>query len=242
MKIVKQSIQKFLSSFGWELSKIEPPPPSEMTDGLQWLRNAGVQFQTIIDVGASDGNWSLECMNCFSEQNYLLLEPNPDHSESLDAFVKAHPNCIADKRAVGPEDGRIQFNVGDLWGGAMDPEGKADTSIEVPMTTLDSCIKKSELPGSYMIKLDTHGFEEGILNGADEVLKETDALVIECYNFEIEPGALRFWEMCSYLCKKGFRPVRIVDVLNRNFDQALWQMDIFFLRESWDGFKTANYR
>ena len=52
----------------------------------------------------------------------------------------------------------------------------------VRQTTIDHEIGASSLPGPYMIKLDTHGYEVPILCGATETLRNTNLLVIETYN------------------------------------------------------------
>lgn len=213
-----------------------------MLTGLHWVREKGIHVHTIIDVGASDGKWSLESMECFPEQQYLLLEPNPVHAESLISFARAHTNCIPDKRAIGASNGCVQFKIESLWGGAMDPNGDSLNSITVPMVTLDTCVDEHHLKGPFLVKLDTHGFEKGIFDGADEVLKSASVLVVECYNFKITDEALQFWDFCAYLRGKGFRPAKIVDVHDRKLDGTLWQMDIFFLKDSWQGFENLNYQ
>jgi FkbM family methyltransferase len=219
-----------------------PPTRLEVLCGLDWLVAHEIEVATVIDVGASDGRWSKECRQVLVDAHYLLFDPDPAQSSDLDQFVEEHSRSRADKRAVGPANGMIRFDASTLFGGGLDFEGSKPGSIEVPMVTLDSAVQESGMPGPYLIKLDTHGFEKGILEGASNTLRETTALVVECYNFRIEPTALLFWEFCGYMVSKGFRPVRMVDVSNRKLDGALWQMDMFFIRSDWKGFEDLHYR
>ena len=71
-------------------------------------------------------------------------------------------------------------------------------------TTIDHEIGASSLPGPYMIKLDTHGYEVPILLGAKETLRKANLVVIETYNFRLREGVLLFHEMVAYMRDLGF--------------------------------------
>ena len=112
----------------------------------------------------------------------------------------------------------------------------ADGTIDVETTTLDAVVPELNLNGPFLLKLDTHGYEEDILTGAEQTLQHCEVLVVEAYNFRLTGETLLFWELCGFLYQRGFRPVDIVDLMQRNHDDALWQMDLFFVRSSWPGF------
>ena len=94
----------------------------------------------------------------------------------------------------------------------------------------------------YFMKLDTHGFEVPILDGASQTLTETDVIIMECYNFRIAPECLLFFEMCDYLKGFGFRCIDLVDPHHRPYDDSLWQMDLVFVRENRPEFLHPSYR
>ena len=64
------------------------------------------------------------------------------------------------------------------------------------MTTVDAEVERAGLEGPFMLKLDTHGFEAPILAGAASTIRETSIAVVEAYNFEMQPGAMRFHQLC----------------------------------------------
>jgi hypothetical protein len=111
----------------------------------------------------------------------------------------------------------------------------------VNSTRIDTIIEKYSLRPPYLIKLDTHGFEIPILEGASETLKQTNLLVIEAYNFRITENSLRFFELCRYMEEKGFLPVDISDMTRRKKDYSFWQMDISFIRKESPEFKDNAY-
>jgi FkbM family methyltransferase len=236
-------INAFFRKFGWELQRVnsKTPDPPAMSVGLEWLSDRDFHINTVLDVGASNGCWSKECMEFFPEATYVLFEPQPVHTEDIEAFVQScKQKVIPVKKAVGATVGQTLFDASDPFGGALATQ-KADNTIEVSLTTIDASIAQLQLEGPYLLKLDTHGFEKSILDGATLALEKAEILIIEAYNFRITDEALLFWELCAYLSDRGFRPIDLIDILHRQYDDSLWQMDIFFIKSTWEGFNYISY-
>ncbi len=113
--------------------------------------------------------------------------------------------------------------------------------VEVPAITVDALLRDRGLPPPYLLKLDTHGFEVPILEGAAESLRQTQLVVVEAYNFRIENESLLFHEMCGYMGGKGFRCIDLCDPMHRPKDGALWQFDLFFLPAAREEFTSNRY-
>jgi FkbM family methyltransferase len=209
-----------------------------MVGGLELLREIGVEPATVVDVGASDGGWSALALEVFPAADYVLFEPHPAHAAALDAFEAAHARASVVRSAVGAQAGVSLFDAADPYGGALQKE-PSESSIEVSVTSLDEALAGAEPP--FLVKLDTHGVERGILSGAEATLARSAAWIVEAYNYEIEPGCLLFWELCATMREHGFRPVDLVDVMHRPGDGTLWQMDLFFVRADWPGFSRVTY-
>jgi FkbM family methyltransferase len=229
-----------LARLGYRVSKIGSLPRSTMERGIAHLRTIGIKPETIFDVGASNGSWSEIAMRTFPDAYYVLFEPQPCHRESLREFNSAHPNVTIIPKAVGGADGMTSFDATDPWGGALIAKQKTQ-AIDVPVTSLASAAQQLGAAPPYFIKLDTHGFEKSILDGAAELLPQTSALLIEVYNHRISDECLLFWEICDYLQKQSFRPIDIVDALYRPYDDTLWQADMIFVRSDWPGFTYTEY-
>ena len=239
---MKRIIKRLLKQAGWELRRAGNMYGSSMGDGLKWLAEHGFHFNTVLDVGASDGRWSAECMAFYPEAKYVLFEPQPAHSKALDDFANARKQTVVlVKKAVGGSEGHTLFDASDPFGGAL-ADKEEDHTIKVGLTTIDATILRDQAEAPFLLKLDTHGFEKSILAGSNNALEKCDALIIEAYNFRITEEALLFWELCSFLSEKGFRPIDLVDVLRRPYDNTLWQMDLFFIRSNWKGFSYISYK
>ena len=236
---MKTAINAVFGLIGFEVQKKGKRP--FMQQGLLWLSRNGFDVKTVLDVGASNGSWSKLCAKGYPTAEYVLFEPQPVHESALSylAIEKSFKMQVV-KKAVGLSSGVTYFDVTDPFGGALCGENEAGT-IAVEMTTIDEAVAELSLSGPFLLKLDTHGFEKGILDGAAKTLSSCNALVIEAYNYRIASGAMLFFELCNYMAERGFRPVDIVDVLHRPHDHSLWQMDIVFVRGDWAGFGYVRF-
>jgi Methyltransferase FkbM domain len=110
------------------------------------------------------------------------------------------------------------------------------------VVTLDATLKARNLPGPYLLKFDTHGYEVPILSGAAATLAQTEVIIMECYNFRIAPECLTFHEMCGHLAQRSFRCIDLVEPMHRPHDDAFWQMDLVFARDNRPEFSHQGYR
>jgi len=121
-------------------------------------------------------------------------------------------------------------------------EPTSDALLKLPVVTIDSVVTQNKLSPPFFLKLDTHGFEKPILEGAIQTLRDTSLIVVEVYNFEIASNSLRFHEMCQYLENKGFRCIDMCDPLFRSKDGVLWQMDLFFAKSNHLCFESKSWK
>ncbi len=198
-------------------------------------------IKTVVDIGASNGMWSDLCMKFYPSVNYLLIEAQQVHKPALEKFCDANQNCQFALVAAGDREGEIAFLNTDPFGGVASTLGHDETYVKVPMVTVDSELERRNLDGPFLLKFDTHGFETQILAGCQQMLKQTDVIVMECYNFFLTEGSLLFFDMCQHLKERGFRPVDIFDPMYRPSDDALWQIEIVFAREDHPVFQDAYY-
>jgi len=208
---------------------------------LARLGEAGVAVRSAIDVGASDGRWSVEAAPIWPDARFHMVEANPVHTPALERLCGQRKRFSHVCAAAGDREGSIYFNACDPFGGIASHE-KRDGMVEIPVTTLAREAEREGLQPPFLIKLDTHGFEPPILEGAAPLLPDTAVLVIEVYNFTLEDGALRFWEMCAFLAGHGFRVIDIAEPGWRPTDHAFWQADFVFVRDDAPQFGSNEFR
>jgi len=238
----KKSLRRLLQRLGYKLVRVGGPLDRCTMDGaFRALARRKHPFGTVVDIGASNGSWSAALMRHFPTCNYLLVEAQSVHEPSLRRFCATHQNAQFVLAAAGERDGRIYFDASQPLSGQASETPFAANNIEVPVVSLDTALRARKLEGPYLLKFDTHGFELPILRGAAETLARTDAIIMECYNFNIGPECLTFAEMCSHLDARGFRCIDLVDPMHRPHDDSLWQIDLVFVRKDRPEFSYLGY-
>lgn len=244
-KGIKQFLKGILQQLGYRLVPIKTPEQNlllgnTMKHTLQRLKKLGIRPSSIFDVGAANGLWSQMALKYWPNATYHLIEPLKEQKEELQKLSKKHKNFNYHLFAAGEKSGKVLFAVSDDLDGSGIYQNPFDNNREVAMGTLDDILDRKET--SCIVKLDTHGYELPILNGAREILKCTDAFIIEVYGFHISPTSALFHEISNKMEEFGFRLFDIVDVMRRPCDQAFWQADAIYIKSSHPCFKNNAYK
>jgi FkbM family methyltransferase len=207
---------------------------------LQRMAALAGEVGTIIDVGASNGSWSDSVRPCWPNANYLLVEAQEVHAAALRHYATINSNVTIENSAASDTTGKLYFLENGPLGGSASHEPFPEGNIELPCISLDDSIANHQLPGPYLIKLDTHGHEREIFIGAEHALRNTALIVVEAYTFA-NFGRMRFWELCDHLADRGFTPAGISDPTYRPSDDLLWQMDMWFLPSTHRSFTDTTW-
>lgn len=235
---VNHLINKILRRIGYKIIRI--PEPLSLDAALIRAKSWVPRLGTVIDVGASNGSWSRIVRQYYPDSHYLLIEANEAHEAALANYKASAPNIDYILAAAGSDDGKIYFDSRSLFGGVAASENMPGYE-SADSVKIDTVVADRRLKAPYCIKLDTHGYELPILKGATETLKHTSVLIIETYNFTLQPNSMRFHEMCAYLDSLGFRPADIIEPLHRPIDNVLWQFDLLFVKSDHQVWKSNNY-
>jgi FkbM family methyltransferase len=236
MHKLRKSIHRLLSRAGYDL--IQQSLSTSSAAVLERAVRLAGQVGTVIDVGASDGRWSRELMTLLPDQRYLLVEAQERHRPALRQFERETGAHFV-LAAASDHTGTLHFLDNGQLSGSASSTSFGESDIEVPCVSLDEVVKERELPGRYLLKLDTHGHEVEILNGSRDVLSRAALVMLETYTFA-NFGRLMFDEMCQHMRSLGFRPAGIADVMARS-DGLLWQSDILFLPSAHPAFADTTY-
>jgi len=235
---LRRTANRALAPLGLHL--VRPARAFEMDGLLARAAARGVRVGTWIDVGASDGAWSLVARRHFPAARFLLFEPLQERAAALAALKDSHGFDFV-SAAAGAAPGTVPFFVDAALDGSGVAASGAPGARPVPVETVDRAVSTRALPGPYALKLDTHGYELPVLEGAAATLAQTSLLVIEAYNFTLAPGSLRFHELCAWLEARGFRCCDLADPMRRPRDGALWQLDLAFAPASSPLFQSSSY-
>lgn len=209
-----------------------------MIGGMSRIKDLGIEPTLIVDIGAAKGSWTKNALDYWPESVYKLIEPIREQIDMMPKSISNNAKVEIIEGAVGEKTGTVSFSITeDLDGSGVYGEGENNRMVNV--NNLDEICKDSH--GSFVLKLDTHGYEIPIFEGAAKTLKYTDAIIVEVYGFYVSPTGKLFHELSDYLMDKGFRLYDIVDVMRRQNDNAFWQADAIYLRADHMVFNDNSY-
>lgn len=224
--LLRRWLNPGIHRLGYEIVRYADSPT--YAAALHRAAERGVAVNTVIDAGASDGRWSAMARRHWPNARYLLVDANPVHAPALQAFKNRHPGVDFEIVAAGDRDGSVYFDAAHAFIGIASHASTRPDDLQLPMRRLDTLVAARALPPPYLLKLDTHGFEAPILEGARQTLAQTQLIAVEVYNFRTSETCLRFHEICAYLEARGFRPVDLCEPIRRFRDGVLWQFDLLF--------------
>ncbi len=195
------------------------------------LRNQGLEFRTVIDVGVAFGSPTLYAS--IPKAKFYLVEPVPACRPLLERLSR-ELGAEAFNVAAGASDGSLDFFVhSDVSGSSAYRQLEGDLldgeRVTVPVRRLDSLIK-APVERPCLLKIDTQGAEIEVLKGAAGLLDQIDVLIIETSFHEFRAGAPEFQDIVSHVAGLGFHAYEILEGHYRSADNALAQVDVAFCR------------
>jgi FkbM family methyltransferase len=130
---------------------------------------------TFIDVGANVGFYALLLSSVQPQCNVIAFEPNPKNYRLLRANVAANHlgRVTCEPLALSDADGPalLHLSASDMSASLHpDFDFHPTKTVEVPATTLDSYLARTQIQGPLVIKVDAEGHEESVLAGARRTL------------------------------------------------------------------------
>lgn len=206
----------FLLSMGDERgSRLVVPRPLKI-DILRWAGIFPFAPQTILDVGAHKGNFSLSVANAYRPHFCGLVEPHPGLAETLRQLslpCESRVFCCA--LGATPDCARFHIleNVAssslltvnpvaqDLFRMPMEEK----QTIETPVRTLDEVFAECGQERVDLLKVDVQGYELEVFAGGERTLEGTRMILAEVSFFEHYLDQPQSHQVIEYLHHRGFR-------------------------------------
>lgn len=231
---MRDLIQTGLGRFGLKIVRDPGPPDGDLA--LLRLRDAGMVPQTVIDVGAAFGDWSVACAGVFPQAEFVLLEPIEEYRSILEprAAQLAHATVLTS--AASNVSGTTTINVHqDFVGSSLlnETEGGGVDGVPRAVTTrrLDDVAQSHSLQAPFLVKLDVQGAELRVLEGAEGAIESALAVLLEVSFLEFFVGGAEFARVIAHMKERGFVASDIFGLMRRPIDRALAQADVLFVRE-----------
>lgn len=226
---MRRAINGLLGLFGCRIVSARWGPRG-FRDSFQRIKTQGVYPRRIVDIGASTGVWTRECMTVFPDSTYLLIDPLEENAEAL-ARLAEDRRVRVWRGAAGTSEGELPFYRHGDQSSFLPSEFGTRAETTVAVRPLDSFLGH-ELDGPPdLIKLDVQGYEIEALKGAEECLRSAELILVEVsYRRVYERGPLAH-EVIAHLGSRGFRIYDICTYSVRPYDGEVAQSDLVFAHE-----------
>jgi FkbM family methyltransferase len=195
----------------------------------------GGPFATVLDVGASRGQFALHAARRFPAARIVCFEPLPSSREALVSVLGDRVEVVP--AAVGAQTGTAEMHVSAADdSSSLLPIGRRQQEefpgtheaarLEVPVVTLTDVLD-STLAGPVLLKIDVQGFELDVLRGAGERLRRVSTVFVECSFVELYEGQALADDVIVHMHAMGFR-LRGVHGLALSQNGDALQADLLF--------------
>lgn len=195
----------------------------------------GGPYATVLDVGASRGQFALHARHRYPDARIVCFEPLPASQETLRRVlgdrVELRPVAVgaeagtASMHVSAADDSSSLLPIGERQLAEF-PGTQEARQLDVPVVTLDDVIDEG-LAGPVLLKIDVQGLELDVLRGAGDALAAVDTIFVECSFVELYEGQALADEVIAFLFSHGFRLAGVHGLATGQGGQTL-QADLLF--------------
>jgi FkbM family methyltransferase len=163
-------------------------PRTYETLNVSWFKSLGID--TVLDIGSNTGQFTRTILALLPNAKIYSFEPLPDCFKELDKFTKSHSNVTAFNLGIGDQSGLLSFEQN-----AFSPSSsflkmtdvhkeafvntKNSSTVEVKIAMLDEIASEFEIGSSLLIKIDVQGYEDKVLKGGEQTIKQAKIVIVE---------------------------------------------------------------
>lgn len=233
-RTIPKSIREKISRLGVAFGEAETASFPSIYLSLKYLRDWGYCPETIVDVGAYQGDWTRMAKQVFPTAKVLMVEPQETKREILEVVCKLYsPDVFLETVLLGASEGKEVSFVEMETGSSVFEENNTYASkkrVIKKTSTLDKIIKTHDGWNKIdLLKLDVQGYELEVLDGAEACLDRCEFILMEASLIPVNIGCPLIADVIRFMDEKNFRLLDFCSQTRRR-DKALWQTDLLFIR------------
>ncbi len=218
--------------------------------GLQIVRSSpelrslpSYGFKTVLDIGASNGDFLRRVRPVLPEAVIHCFEPLPELFAQLQKSVSRDRRARAWNLALGDTDGAgvMHKNDGIFMSSLLPmteetlrvfPDTKHWMPQDVTVRTLDAWAESQKLEPPILIKMDVQGYEGHVIRGGRATIKKAQVLLVEVSFVELYEGQWLFDQLYDAVRELGYRLVGMTYPLCDRISGRALQTDALFARSA----------
>jgi FkbM family methyltransferase len=230
-KLLNQFIHRTLRRFGVDIGR------TQFNQSLMGFV-ADRAIDTVLDVGANVGQFGAELRGMGYRGKIVSFEPIASVYQALTARTATDGAWEANNFALGAAAGQATIHVAEgsefssilqsARSATRHAASAAVTRLEtIEVRTLDGVCHG--LKGNILLKIDTQGFEQQVLQGGRSALPMMKGVLLELPVVHLYEGAWRLHEAIAFMEAAGFVPAQIWPVSFHSVDAvSLVEADCLF--------------
>jgi FkbM family methyltransferase len=207
-------------------------------DKFNWLK--ALNINTVIDVGAHQGEFSSQIYQVLPNAKFYCFEPLRNNFRELKSNLTL-PNFSLFNLAMGDNLGKTEIHSNNFSPSSsllkiskLHQETfpfSAATELEtIEINTLDEIFKDISLEDNILLKIDVQGYEQKVLTGAKAILERVKVIIIETSFCELYEGQTLFADIYNLLTNQGFVYSGSLEELKSPVDGLPLQQDSLFIK------------
>lgn len=231
-------IRRAANALGIDILRLHSSPSRTLLGLTQ------MNFGSVIDVGANEGQFARVVSDFFPKAELFCFEPLGDPFRKLSLWTATQNRQVeCFNLALGDNEGEVEMHLHENHTPSSSllaateqnhrlyPQTRAERITRVRLTTLDQALRDhlETMRRDILLKLDVQGFEDRVLRGAERVLAECRACILEVCLDPLYEGQADFYGLTQLLSKAGFRYAGNLDQVYAGDGRVVY-LDAVFVR------------
>lgn len=167
-----------------------------------------------LDVGANAGDWAAQFLQASDGGRVVAFEPVAETFRALRERFASEPRIECRQLALSDRQGTAAMHVEGVLSGSnslhVPPEGAAQRTEEVGLTTGDAFLTERSLHAIDFVKIDVEGHEVAVLRGLGRAIAARRVRFIQWeYNKTWLPAGVTLHDVYALLAPAGYRLCKI---------------------------------
>ena len=243
---IGQALRGATKPFGYTITRINAelkPEPICVVEPPFYCLLKHHAIETVIDVGANEGQFGLELRQHGFKGLIVSVEPQSNAFGKLQMIAKGNGPWEVRQCAAGDKEAYVDLNIAanSLSSSLLPmeakhkeaaPESSYVSTERVKVLALDSLFgPKLNQMGRIFLKIDVQGFEKQVLAGADRVLESAVGVLLETSLVPLYGGSMCLPEALEIMKAKGFLLYHTDRIFWDAKTQQTLQLDCTFFKQ-----------
>ncbi len=209
-----------------------------------WLQ--ALNIATVIDVGASVGDFAFTIRPLLPQAQIYSFEPLPDCFAAMSKHMQAAARFQAFNVALGDQAGELTFQrsshapsssflpMSDAHKTAF-PGTASSQAVTVKVERLDAIAPQLAIADPLLVKIDVQGYEMHVLRGGEQTIRRAALVIVESSFETLYESQPLFADVYRWLTGWGFTYAGALAQLHSPQDGQLVQEDSLFVSRDLTG-------